>query len=59
MAHRIRMHMMFDGTAEEAMDFYVSLFPESVVHSAQRYDSGDNQGKLQHGSFSDLLRYRG
>lgn len=37
MAERITPFLMFEGKAEEAMDFYVSLFPESQVESIERY----------------------
>ena len=37
MAHSIAPFLMFEGTAEAAMDFYVSLFPGSSVQSIARY----------------------
>ena len=43
---------MFDGTAEKAMNFYISLFPRSEVHEAIYYNEGENKGKLQRASFS-------
>ena len=33
--------LMFEGKAEEAMDFYVSLFPEARVVSLSRYGPGE------------------
>lgn len=51
MARKISMHLMFDGTAEEAMNFYVSLFPGSAVLDTTLYGSGENQGKLLRGIF--------
>lgn len=51
MANRIRMHLMFDGTAEEAMNCYVGLFPGSKVLDVTHYGSGENQGKLLRGIF--------
>lgn len=51
MARKVRMHLMFDGTAEEAMNFYVGLFPRSVILDTVHYGSGENQGKLLRGSF--------
>jgi len=37
MAERITPFLMFEGKAEEAMNFYVSLFPASRVESIERY----------------------
>ena len=51
MAKQIRPLLMFDGKAEEAMDFYVSLFPNSEVLTRHHYSHGANEGKLQQGSF--------
>jgi len=33
--------LMFDGKAEEAMRFYVSLFPDSRVTAISRYGPGE------------------
>jgi predicted 3-demethylubiquinone-9 3-methyltransferase (glyoxalase superfamily) len=33
----IRPFLMFEGTAEEAMNFYVSLFPCSKIQGLDRY----------------------
>lgn len=33
------------------MHFYVGLFPNSEVIESQRYDSGENEGKLQYTNF--------
>lgn len=52
MAARIRTYLMFDGAAEEAMNFYISLFPNSAVQEAQRYEEGEHEGKLYLGSFT-------
>ena len=52
MATRIRTHIMFEGVAEEAMKYYVSLFPNSVVLDSQRYEEGDSKGKLYLGTFT-------
>jgi len=51
MAKQFRTHLMFDGSAEEAMNFYVSIFPDCEITSAQRYEGGENDGKLQQGTF--------
>lgn len=37
MANSIRPFLMFEGVAEEAMRFYVSLFPGSEVLSIEKY----------------------
>ena len=52
MAANIRTHIMFDGTAEEAMNYYVSLFPNSIVLDAQHYEEGESKGKLYQGVFT-------
>ena len=52
MSSKIRTHLMFDGDAEAAMDFYVSLFPGSVVLASEKYESGDFKGKLLVATFS-------
>ena len=52
MAAKIRTHIMFDGVAEEAMNYYVSLFPNSIVLDAQWYEEGDSKGKLYAGYFT-------
>jgi predicted 3-demethylubiquinone-9 3-methyltransferase (glyoxalase superfamily) len=37
MATNIRTHLMFDGIAFEAMNFYVGLFPMSEVIDVSHY----------------------
>src|SRR5581483_7635559 len=32
--------LWFDGKAEEAANFYVSLFPDSQIHHIKRWDDG-------------------
>jgi predicted 3-demethylubiquinone-9 3-methyltransferase (glyoxalase superfamily) len=42
------------GKAEEAMEFYASVFPGGKVRAIHRYDEGgmpDAAGKVQHGEF--------
>lgn len=41
---KISTQLMFDGAAEEAMNFYVALFPDSKVTSITRYGPGE-QGR--------------
>ena len=52
MAANIRTYLMFDGVAEEAMNYYVSLFPNSVVLTSQKYEEGESEGKLYLGTFT-------
>ncbi len=37
MAHAVTTFLMFEGAAEEALTFYVSLFPRSAVHTLERW----------------------
>lgn len=39
---KITTFLMFDGKAEEAMNFYISLFSDSAIKSISRY--GENEG---------------
>ena len=41
MARKITTHLMFEGVAEEAMNFYVSLFPGSTIVQIERYAPGE------------------
>ena len=52
MATNIRTYLLFEGAAEEAMNYYVSLFPNSVVLTSQKYEEGDSKGKLLLGTFT-------
>ena len=45
MAQRVWTQLMFEGNAEEAMNFYVTCFPDSRVVSIERYGSDDPQGE--------------
>lgn len=40
--NKITTFLMFDGKAEEAMNFYISLFADSGIKSISRY--GENEG---------------
>ncbi|MBT8075241.1 MAG: VOC family protein [Gammaproteobacteria bacterium] len=51
MPAQFRTHMMFDGKAEEAMNFYVSLFTGSHVKEIIRYQEGENKGKILQANF--------
>ena len=41
MARKVMTHLMFEGVAEEAMNFYVSLFPGSEILRVERYGPGE------------------
>jgi predicted 3-demethylubiquinone-9 3-methyltransferase (glyoxalase superfamily) len=53
MAERIQAFLMFQGRAEEAMDFYVSLFPGARILEADRYgeDGPGKEGSVVSASF--------
>ena len=40
MPRKVTTFLMFDGAAEEAMSFYVSLFGGSAIHHVERYGPG-------------------
>jgi predicted 3-demethylubiquinone-9 3-methyltransferase (glyoxalase superfamily) len=45
--------LMFQGNAEEAMSFYVSLFPHSRIADVARYLPGEeNAGKVMKATFT-------
>ena len=41
MAHKITPFLMFEGSAEEAMRFYVSLFSRSEIKRVELYGAGE------------------
>jgi len=43
MTKQISTFLMFEGAAEAAMNFYVSLFPNSAVTAITRYGPGEAQ----------------
>jgi predicted 3-demethylubiquinone-9 3-methyltransferase (glyoxalase superfamily) len=51
---KITTFLMFDGTAEEAMSFYTSLFEKSEILSITRYgqDEVGAEGTVMHATFS-------
>ncbi len=51
---KITTFLMFGGKAEEAMNFYVSLFDRSEILSVTRYDANDpgQPGSVMHATFS-------
>ncbi len=54
METKIRPFLMFEGRAEEALNFYVSLLPNSKVISVDRYGAGQPgpQGSVMKAVFS-------
>jgi predicted 3-demethylubiquinone-9 3-methyltransferase (glyoxalase superfamily) len=42
MQPKIATFLMFDGKAEEAMDFYTSIFEDSSIMKIERYGVGDD-----------------
>jgi predicted 3-demethylubiquinone-9 3-methyltransferase (glyoxalase superfamily) len=51
---KIITFLMFDGKAEEAMNFYTSLFKDSVIKSITRYGANEPgaEGTVKHAVFS-------
>jgi predicted 3-demethylubiquinone-9 3-methyltransferase (glyoxalase superfamily) len=41
MARKVTTHLMFEGVAEEAMNFYVTLFGGSEIMQVERYGPGE------------------
>lgn len=54
MAHTITPFLMFEGAAEEAMRFYVSLFARSEVRQIELYKSGEMgpEGSVKRADFT-------
>lgn len=50
---KITPFLMFEGKAEEAMHFYMSLFPDSKIKSMSRYDEDEEgaAGTVRHAEF--------
>ncbi|MFB7510186.1 VOC family protein [Streptomyces broussonetiae] len=53
-SQKITAFLMFEGHAEEAMRFYVSLFDDAEVLDITRYgaDGPGREGSVQHATFS-------
>lgn len=47
MAHKLTTFLMFTGKAEEAMQFYVSLFPNSTLKTLEKFGPGDPAGGVE------------
>ena len=54
MARKITTHLMFEGVAEEAMNFYVSLFGDSEINRLERYGPGEMgaEGTVKQATFT-------
>ena len=54
MARAIATFLMFEGVAEEAMNFYVSLFKGSAVRCIERYGPGEQgpEGTVKKADFT-------
>jgi len=53
MAKDVLPFLMFEGRAEEAMNFYTTLLPGSEIGSIVRYGPGNqNEGKVQLAKFT-------
>ncbi len=54
MARSVTPFLMFEGAAEEAMTFYVSLFPRSDIHNIDRYGPGEpgKEGSVRRADFT-------
>lgn len=53
MPRSVSTFLMFDGVAEEAMSFYVSLFKGAVIDSVERWAAGEQgrEGSVKRGLF--------
>lgn len=47
MATSVSTHLMFQGSMDEAINLYKSVFPEFVVQSQELHDSGELKGKVR------------
>ena len=54
MASKVTSHLMFEGVAEEAMNFYVSLFRGSRIIQVERYGPGEQgvEGSVKKATFT-------
>lgn len=57
MANAVALHLMFDGAAEEAMNYYVSIFKDSGINRIDRYAAGEpgGEGTVKQASFSIIV----
>jgi len=54
MAHTVTPFLMFEGVAEEAMKFYVSLFKNSDINHVERYRANEPgpEGSIKRADFT-------
>ena len=54
MSNKITPFLMFEGSAEEAMNFYISLFPGSEIRSVTKYGPGGAgpEGTIERADFT-------
>lgn len=54
MAAKVSTFLMFEGKAEEAMNFYVGLFDGAAITHIRRYGPGEpgKEGSIMHASFT-------
>jgi predicted 3-demethylubiquinone-9 3-methyltransferase (glyoxalase superfamily) len=58
MARSVTTFLMFEGKAEEAMNFYVSLFEKSEITRIERYGPGEQgaEGSVKQAAFTLIGR---
>jgi predicted 3-demethylubiquinone-9 3-methyltransferase (glyoxalase superfamily) len=51
---KVTPFLMFDGNAEEALNFYVSVFPDAEIVTISRYGAGEGatEGTVKYAVFS-------
>lgn len=59
MAHKLTTFLMFTGRAEEAMRFYVSLFPNSEIKQLECWGAGEPGGGKEGTVKRGLIRVAG
>lgn len=54
MARSITPFLMFEGMAEQAMEFYISVFPNSAITNIERYGPGEPgpEGSVKRAEFT-------
>ena len=54
MQQKIKTFLMFEGRCEEALNFYVALFPDAAIAAISRYGAGEPgaEGSVKQASFT-------